>query len=364
MARAPRLRIAQLAPPDVPVPPRRYGGTELVVSLLTEELVRRGQEVTLFASGDSCTSARLVPTVESALWQCSEPLDSFPYALKSVDMVFERASEFDIIHNHLGLTAYPAARRTRSAKTLTTVHGRLDLKETVDAFMHFRTEPLVSISDNQRAPLPWAYWLGTVYHGIDVCSYEYREQHEDYLAFLGRFTPDKGVDTAINVARCAGLPIKLAGRLPLNQPTPDCQRDWQYFNEVIQPLLCEPDVEYVGELDGCEKAAFLADAAALLFPISWPEPFGLVMVEALACGTPVIGTACGSVPEVITHGVTGFVVKTEDELVQACRRATEISRAGCRAEAERRFSVATMADAYEALYERLLQDSGIGAESH
>ncbi len=350
------LRIAQIAPPVESIPPAKYGGTERVVSVLTEELVRRGHQVTLFASGDSHTAARLVPSVDVALWRHPTYTEPLPLMIAAIDRAYRMAGEFDILHNHMDFLAYPVARAETRAPTVSTMHGRLDLPEWQPLYRHFADVSLVSISDAQRRPMPWANWAATVHHGIDLSEFTFQPKSGDYLAFLGRICPEKGLDTAIRVARRAGLPLKVAARLPLDQPNnPEAQRDWRYFREVVEPLLHGPGVEYVGEVGGIERSAFLGGAAALLFPIRWPEPFGLVMPEALACGTPVIATPCGSVPEVITDGVTGFIAAGEEGMARAIDHLHEIDRARCRAEAETRFSPAAMADGYERVYLDLLE---------
>jgi glycosyltransferase involved in cell wall biosynthesis len=346
-----RLRIAQLAPPVESVPPPKYGGTEQIVSVLTEELVRRGHQVSLFASADSQTGARLIPSVDCALWRHPTYRQALPFQLIALDQVYQRAAEFDIMHNHIEGLVFPLARAFRQPPVVTTLHGRLDLPEYQPFFRHFADLPLVSISDAQRAPLPGAHWVGTVHHGLDLDRFPYRAAGGEYLAFIGRIAPEKGLDTAIAVARRAGLPLRIAARLPLDQPdNAEAQRDWRYYRQVVEPLLRQPGVEYVGELAGPEKAAFLGGAAALLFPIRWPEPFGLVMIEALACGTPVLATRRGSVPEVIEDGVTGLLADDEDGLVRALARLPSLERARCRAAAEARFSAASMAAAYERIY--------------
>jgi glycosyltransferase involved in cell wall biosynthesis len=349
------MRIAQVAPPFERVPPRNYGGTERVVHTLTEELVRRGHEVTLFASGDSETTARLAPVVDQALWHRDPPFeDMAPFWSLVIGKLWRRIDEFDVVHSHLDCFGFPFARAA-ARPVVTTLHGRLDLPELQPIYREFANVPLVSISQAQREPVAWANFVATVYHGIDLDELVLRDQPGGYLAFLGRVSPTKGLDVAIRVARRVGMPLKVAARLPLPDGyVPDARRDWEYYQRVVEPLLDGPGVEFVGEVGGDEKCELLADAAALLFPISWPEPFGLVMPEALACGTPVIAFRRGSVPEVLAHGRTGFVCDDEDGMVEAIGRLGELSRAECRAEAERRFSPAAMANGYERVYEQLL----------
>jgi glycosyltransferase involved in cell wall biosynthesis len=347
------MRIAQVAPPLETVPPARYGGTERVISTLTEELVRRGHEVTLFASADSRTSSRLIPTVERALWRYdSPPTDLGPFWAVTLGQVWEHREQFDLIHSHVDLAGYPLARAI-SQPMISTLHGRLDLPHLAWLYRHFHELPLVSISDAQRQPVPWANWVATVHHGIDLDAFALVTRPGSYLAFVGRISPEKGLDVAIRVARRSGMPLKIAARRPLEGSSePEVRADWEHFR-AIEPMLHEPGVEFLGELGGRDKAALLEGAAALLFPIQWPEPFGLVMPEALACGTPVLALRRGSVPEVIEHGKTGFVCDSEDELVAAVDRLDELDRAACRTTAERRFSPAAMATAYEVVYERV-----------
>jgi glycosyltransferase involved in cell wall biosynthesis len=349
------MRIAQVAPPFESVPPARYGGTERVVSTLTEELVRRGHEVTLFASGDSRTSASLVPTVERALWHQTPLVKDFaPYWAITLGHVWEHIEEFDVVHSHLDYFAYPMARAA-VRPVVTTLHGRLDLPEQQPLYRHFRDVPLVSISDSQRSPIPDANWVATIYHGIELDEFTFNSKMGGYVAFLGRISPDKGLDTAIRVARRAGVPLLIAARMPLPHfHDPNARVDWEYWESEIQPLLEGRQVELLGQLAGKDKDEFLRNAAALLFPVRWPEPFGLVMVESLACGTPVLALNGGSVPEVIEDGVTGFIRETEDELVDALGRIADLDRTRCRAEAERRFSPAAMVDAYEGVYARVV----------
>jgi len=348
------MRIAQLAPPFESVPPSGYGGTERVVSTLTEELVRRGHEVTLFASGDSRTAARLEPIVDHALWHCDPPLqDLNPFWTMALDAIADHLDEFDVIHSHLDYWGFPLARHA-PVPVVTTLHGRLDLPELQPLYRRFHDVPLVSISDAQRQPVPWANWMDTVYHGIELEQFTFNPEAGRYLAFLGRIAPEKGLDTAIRVAQRAGWPLRIAARKPLRHGgDPNVQADWQHYHHEVKPLLDRQQATLIGEVAGLAKDQFLGNAAALLFPIRWPEPFGLVMVEALACGTPVIALGEGSVPEVIEDGVTGFICSSEEELVAAIGRLGELDRARCRAEAERRFSPAAMAAAYEQIYARL-----------
>jgi glycosyltransferase involved in cell wall biosynthesis len=354
------MRIAQVAPPFESVPPTRYGGTERVIALLTEELVRRGHDVTLFASGDSSTSARLIPTVDTALWRQPEVRDPLVFWAITLGEVFQRAAdgEFDIIHSHLDFIAYPCAALVETP-TVTTLHGRLDLPDLARVYARFPSAPVISISNSQRAPLPHANWVSTVYNGVDTERLRFNPRPGDYLAWIGRISPEKGLEHAVAIARRVGLPLKVAARLPLkNLADPNVRADWDYYHHVVAPLFKEPDVEYLGEVGDAEKSAFLGNARALLFPIDWPEPFGLVMAEALACGTPVIARRRGSVPEVIRHGVTGFIGETDEELAAYCQRIDEIDRAACRREAEVRFSPQAMADGYEAAYRRVLREAG------
>jgi glycosyltransferase involved in cell wall biosynthesis len=341
------MRIAQVAPLFEAVPPQLYGGTERVVSHLTEELVRRGHEVTLFASGDSQTSATLAPVVPRAKRLGSANRDLMLVDLiRELDLVFARAGDFDVIHCHVDYLAFPFGGLVKTA-TVHTLHGRQDLPFQPALYRHFSRAPLVSISDAQRQPLRDLdlAWAGTVYHGLPLESYPYAAEDRGYLAFLGRLAPEKQPDVAIEVARRAGVPLKIAAKVD--------DVDREYFDRVVAPLLDDPLVEFIGEIGEAEKAAFLGGARALLFPIDWPEPFGLVMIEALACGTPVIAHPCGSVPEVIVPGRTGFIAATLVELAEAVKRLDEIDRAECRAHVEQHFTVAHMADGYEKVYRRL-----------
>ncbi len=354
------LRIAQLAPPFESVPPVAYGGTERVVSTLTEELVRRGHDVTLFASGDSRTSASLVPIVDVALWRQDPPSNDFGLHQAAIfGAILERIEEFDVVHSHLDYLGFPLTLAP-PLPMVSTLHGRLDVPALYPTYRAFADLPLVSISNSQRRPLATANWQATVHHGIQLDEFTFNPRPGHYLAFLGRISPEKGLDVAIRVARRAGVPLLVAARPPLSfGHSPEARRDREYYEQVIQPLLEEPGVELIGEVGGAEKDQFLRNAAALLFPIRWPEPFGLVMPEALACGTPILALREGSVPEILEDGVTGFVCHFEDELVRAVNRIPELNRWRCRYEAERRFSPAAMADAYERVYAGLLE----GAQS-
>lgn len=349
-----KLRIAQVAPPFESVPPSGYGGTERVIATLTDELVRRGHDVTLFASGDSHTSARLVPIVDRALWhQKLHYRDFTPFWSMALGRVVQDMQNFDVVHSHLDYFGFPLAR-IASNPVVTTMHGRLDIPEMQLLYRTFLDVPLVSISKAQRRPIPEANWIGTVYHGIDLDAFTFNPKSGAYLAFLGRISPEKGLDIAIRIAHDAGMPLKIAARKPLPyKQDPEVRRDWEYYREEIQPLLNNNGVEFVGEVDGADKDDFLGKAAALLFPIRWPEPFGLVMVEAMACGTPVLALCDGSVPEIISDGKTGAICRNEEELIGATRRIADFDRAACRTEVEKRFSPAAMARGYERVYRKL-----------
>jgi glycosyltransferase involved in cell wall biosynthesis len=337
-----KLRIAQVAPLYESVPPQLYGGTERVVSYLTEALVAQGHNVTLFASGDSHTSARLVSTTPRAL-RLAGCTDALAAHLVMIEEVSRRAGEFDIIHFHCDYLHFPSSRRDRLPH-VTTLHGRLDLPELLPLHRAFCGMPLVSISDHQRTPMPWAAWQRTVYHGLPDTFH--LDEGGGYLAFLGRICPEKGVDRAIEIAGRTGLPLKIAAKVDA--------ADRDYHDHVIKPLLSQAHVEFIGEIGESEKQQFLGGARALMFPIDWPEPFGMVLIEALACGTPIIATRCGSVPEIVEHGVTGFICDDIDEAVHAVDRVANLSRADCRAAFERRFTADRMAGDYVEIYRRLV----------
>ena len=339
------MRIAHISPLYERVPPMLYGGTERVVSYLVEEQVRRGHEVTLFASGDSRTSAELVSPIARALRLDHDVSDPLAPHVVLLSQVFERAEEFDLIHSHIDYLAFPFSRLVPTP-TVHTLHGRLDMPQVHMVMRQFEDVPLVSISDAQRLPLDDLdlAWAGTVYHGLPMEDYPFG-RGGSYLAFLGRISPEKRPDLAIAVAKRAGIPLKIAAKVdPVDRP---------YFEREIEPLLGDPLIQFVGEIGEADKPGFLGEALGLLFPIDWPEPFGLVMIEAMACGTPVIARRCGSVPEVITPGRTGFIADSVDEIVQAVKRLDRIDRMACRREAEARFSVTQMVDGYEAIYEKL-----------
>ncbi|CAN7270423.1 glycosyltransferase family 4 protein [Trinickia sp. LjRoot230] len=341
------MRIAQIAPLHEAVPPKLYGGTERVVSYLTEALVELGHDVTLFASGDSKTSAKLEAFWPQALRLDPSIRDTMAPHMLLLEEVRRRAHEFDVLHFHIDY--YPFSLFSRQPTPfLTTLHGRLDLPELQPIFNTFNDVPVVSISDNQRAPLPQASWLSTVYHGLPENLLTPRtDVKPSYLAFLGRISPEKRVDTAIRIAEKAGMPIKIAAKLD--------KADRAYYEEHIKPLMALPHVEYIGEISESEKAEFLGGAHALLFPIDWPEPFGLVMIESMACGTPVIAFKRGSVPEVIENGVSGFVVEDELSAVAAVNRLHTLPRTTVRQAFESRFTSKVMAQHYLASYEELLR---------
>jgi glycosyltransferase involved in cell wall biosynthesis len=344
------MRIAQVSPLMESVPPRFYGGTERVVSYLTEELVDQGHEVTLFASGDSKTSAELRAVCPRALRlaQCASPL---PYHVLLVERVFREAHRFDVLHFHCDFLHFPMSRLHARTAVLTTLHGRLDFPELVPLYREFSDMPLVSISDSQRAPLPWARWIGTVHHGLPRDRFHLSPEPEEYLAFLGRVSPEKGIEQAIEIARRSGRTLRIAAKVD--------PADRVYFESVVRPLLGTAGVEFIGEIGEHQKQAFLGGARALLFPIDWEEPFGLVMIEAMACGTPVIAFRRGSVPEVIEPGVSGLIVDDIEEAVAAIEVVERMDRDTCRQAFEERFQVEMMARRYLSLYDRILSARGL-----
>jgi glycosyltransferase involved in cell wall biosynthesis len=344
------MKIAQVAPLAESVPPKLYGGTERVVSWLTEELVALGHEVTLFASADSRTGGTLAPVWPRAL-RLSRPRTD-PGAAQAVllQAVSKRAREFDVIHCHLDWIHLPLLEAL-GARFVTTLHGRLDLPHLSLMASRFANAPFVSISNNQREPLPGLRWLGTVHHGMPVSLLQPGFQPQGYLAFLGRITPEKGPDKAIRIARAAGHPLRIAAKVPRGEN--------QFFKREVQPLVDGVQVQFIGEVDDRSKAPFLQHATALLFPIDWPEPFGLVMIEAMACGTPVIATPHGSVPEIVEDGVTGFLVNTEAEAIAAVAQVGRLDRRRVRDEFERRFSSRRMAEDYLRLYTEVVEQPAL-----
>jgi glycosyltransferase involved in cell wall biosynthesis len=340
------MRIAQVAPLYERVPPLYYGGTERIVSYLTEELIKQGHDVTLFASGDSLTKGRLIAPCKRSLRldpDCEMPL---VYHVLQLDQVYQNAASFDIIHFHLDYLHFPFARRLGKPH-VTTLHGRLDLRDLVPLYEQFNDVPVVSISNSQRSPLPSINWQGTVYHGIPSNLYELSRSQGTYLAFIGRISPEKRVDRAIEIAKRANIKLKIAAKVDAV--------DKHYMETKIRPLLDHPLVEFIGEIGEKEKPEFLGNALALLFPIDWVEPFGLVMIEAMACGTPTIAFRQGSVPEIIDSGVTGFVVENIDESLAALAKVQYFDRARCRRVFEERFSASRMAADYLKTYERVIE---------
>src|SRR6202051_4832848 len=339
------MKIAQVAPLIESVPPRLYGGTERIASYLTEELVRLGHDVTLFASGDSITSAELAPCCPRALRLDPTVHDTIPHFMLMIDKVRERADEFDILHFHVDLFHFPLFRAL-AARTLTTLHGRQDLADLKPFYSRFAEMPLVSVSNDQRKPLPHANFVATIHHGIMPDLHRPSFEQGSYLAFLGRISPEKSPDRAIRIARAAGIPLKIAAKVD--------KVDEDYFRNDILPLIDGPGVEFVGEINEREKTKFLGEAAALLFPVDWPEPFGLVMIEAMACGTPVLAFRCGSIPEVIEDGVTGKVVSSEEEAIGALPAILAYDRRAVRERFEERFTATRMARDYVSTYRQLL----------
>jgi glycosyltransferase involved in cell wall biosynthesis len=339
------MRIAQVAPLYERVPPLYYGGTERIVSYLSEELIKQGHDVTLFASGDSLTKGRLIAPCKRSLRldpDCAMPL---VYQVLQLDQLYQNAASFDVIHFHIDYLHFPFSRRL-GRPNVTTLHGRLDLPDLVPLYEEFADVPVVSISNSQRKPLPWINWQGTVYHGIPSSLYELHRNQGTYLAFIGRISPEKRVDRAIEIAKRANIKLKIAAKV---DPV-----DKHYMETKIRPLLDHPLVEFIGEIGEKEKPEFLGNALALLFPIDWVEPFGLVMIEAMACGTPTIAFRQGSVPEIIDSGVTGFVVENIDESLAALARVQYFDRARCRRVFEERFSASRMAADYLKTYERVI----------
>ena len=338
------MRIAQIAPLHEAVPPKLYGGTERVVSFLTEELVAQGHDVTLFASGDSITSAKLEPIWPRALRLDPAIRDPIAPHMLLMEAARRRADEFDVLHFHMDYWPFSLFGRQRTP-FVTTMHGRLDLAELQPVFDTFPNAPLVSISDNQRLPLPQARYVATVHHGLPVNLLTPQAVKQEYLAFLGRIAPEKGPDRAIRIARAAGIPLKIAAKVD--------KVDQVYFDTIIRPLMAGGGVEMIGEINDAQKPEFLSGAIGLLMPIDWPEPFGLVMIEAMACGTPVIAFNHGSVPEIVEQGISGFIVNDEAGAVAAVGRLGELSRHTVRSRFEARFTAQRMAEDYLRIYHTL-----------
>ena len=340
------LKIAQVAPLFESVPPKLYGGTERVVSYLTEELVRLGHEVTLFASGDSETKARLVAGCDRSLRLNADCEDQLVHHIGMLQKVLDESDRFDVVHFHIDYLHFPLSRLMRLPQ-LTTLHGRLDIPDLVPFYKMFGDMPVVSISQNQRHPLPDVNWIGNVYHGLPQDLFKPCYEDGKYLAFLGRLSAEKGVDEAIQIAIRSNLPLKIAAKID--------KADKEYFEAKLRKLMDHPLVEYVGEISEKEKNDFLGNAIALVFPINWSEPFGLVMVEALACGLPVVAYRRGSVPELIEHGSSGFIVDSQDAAVHAVQNIRVLDRRECRMAFDRRFTAARMAKDYIGVYRKVLE---------
>lgn len=339
------MKIAQVAPLYESVPPKLYGGTERVVSYLTEEFVRQGHEVTLFASGDSRTAAELRPIASRALrLEGGSIIDPLAHHIRMIEVVAREADDFDVVHFHIDYLHFPVSRR-QNIPAVTTLHGRLDIPDLVPIYREFTEMKLVSISNSQRTPMPWANWVATVHHGLPETLYKAQTAPGKYLAFLGRISPEKRVDRAVEIARSVGMPIKIAAKIDAV--------DKEYFDLKIRKLFDDPLVEYVGEIGDRDKSDFLGNAYAVLFPIDWPEPFGLVMIEAMACGTPVIAFRLGSVAEVLDEGTTGYLVDNLEEAIKAVHRVSSLDRKICRQVFEERFSVRRMCLDYLDVYKHL-----------
>ncbi|NTW50977.1 MAG: glycosyltransferase family 4 protein [Chlorobiaceae bacterium] len=346
-----KLRIAQIAPLVESVPPKKYGGTERVVYYLTEGLVEKGHDVTLFASGDSKTSARLVAPVSQSLRLGRKTRSPIIMNMMTLALVYEEmAGQFDIIHSHLDFHTLPYAARS-STPTVLTMHGRLDTPDYPLILNQYHDTSYVSISDSQRIPAPNINWAGTVYHGYPEELFSYNADPEDYFLYLGRFSEEKRPDQAIMLAKACNIHLKIAAKID--------PADKEYFKNRIEPLLDSPLIEYIGEVGDEKKGELLRNARALLNTIDWPEPFGLVMIEAMACGTPVIVRRCGSSPEIITDGLNGFICDSKQDFISAIRNVDRISRLACRQEFEKRFTLRHMTDNYESLYYKIMADSAL-----
>lgn len=346
------MKIAQVSPLYESVPPKLYGGTERVVYNITEELINRGHDVTLFASGDSITRARLVAPSKKSYRLDSTMVDQLAGHFALMEMVEQEASRFDIIHSHIDYLYFPTIRRSK-VPHLTTLHGRLDLPELQIVYREFSDIPLVSISNSQRKPVSYANWMGTVYHGLMLNIFELNASGGNYLAYVGRISPEKRLDRAIEIAIKSEVPLRIAAKVD--------KADKAYFDEKIKHLMNHPLIEFVGEVGEKEKQEILGNALGFIYAIDWPEPFGLGMIEAMACGTPVIAFNCGSVPEVVDEGKTGFIVNSIDEAVKAVKKLPEIDRTECRRIFEKRFSAKRMVDDYLKIYSSLIKSSTSGS---
>jgi glycosyltransferase involved in cell wall biosynthesis len=342
------VKIAQVSPLYESVPPKMYGGTERVVSFLTEELVAQGQDVTLFASGDSQTSAKLIPGSKTSLRLGKNSVDHLAHHIAMLDDVMRMAPEFDVIHFHIDYMHFPLSRYC-SLPSVTTLHGRLDLPDLIPVYKRYADAPVISISMSQRKPLPRANWVANVHHGLPADLLTFNPKAGDYLAFLGRISPEKRLDRAIEIAKRAGMPLKVAAKID--------NADRAYYESTIKPLMGDPNIEFIGEIGENEKSEFLGNAYAYLFPIDWPEPFGLTMIEAMACGTPTIAFNRGSVPEVMQEGLTGFIVDNMDDAVAAVEKIESIERTACRNVFEKRYTSAHMAERYIQVYQSMASEN-------
>lgn len=331
-----------------------YGGTERVVSYLTEELVAQGHDITLFASGDSQTSAKVVPGSPRSLRLSGNSIDHLAHHIAMLDDVMRMAPEFDVIHFHIDYMHFPLSRYC-ALPSLTTLHGRLDLPDLLPVYKKFPDAPLVSISLSQRKPMPRVNWVGNISHGLPMDLLAFQPKAGAYLAFLGRISPEKRVDRAIEIARRAGMPLKIAAKID--------KADREYYDSTIKPLMNDPNVEFIGEISEHEKSEFLGNAYAYLFPIDWPEPFGLTMIEAMACGTPTIAFNCGSVKEVMQEGLTGFIVEDMDQAVAAVAKISTIERTACRNVFEKRFTATRMAEEYVEIYQSMATPAAVSSDS-
>lgn len=340
------MKIAQISPLYESVPPKLYGGTERVVYNITEELIAQGHEVTLFASGDSVTNAKLVSPCKKALRLDPDCIDTLASHFTMIEMVERVAAQFDIIHNHLDYLYFPIIKRSASPR-ITTLHGRLDIPELQPLYREYNEIPLVSISNSQRSPVSFANWMGTVYHGLPLDLFHFHPDPGKYLAFVGRISPEKRIDRAIEIAIGAGIPIKIAAKVD--------KADKDYYEQEIKKLMEHPLVEFLGEVGEQEKETLLGNALGFVYPIDWPEPFGLGMIEAMACGTPVIAFRNGSVPEVVDEGLTGYIVNSIPGAIEAVKKLPLIDRKQVRATFEKRFSATRMVNDYLKIYASVMR---------